>query len=64
MGQADSTALPRGTPCFVMGNNRIIGREHFREGGKPLDAILGKIILDAGKEQGPVREPKKFIEDH
>lgn len=35
---------------FVMGNNRIIIREHFSDGGKPLKSILEKVILDAGKQ--------------
>ena len=34
---------------FVMGNNKIIISEHFRQDGKPLISILEKVILDAGK---------------
>lgn len=34
---------------FVMGNNKIIINEHFENDGKPLESILKKVILDAGK---------------
>lgn len=34
---------------FVMGNNRIIIAEHFKIDGKPINIILEKVILDAGK---------------
>ena len=34
---------------FVMGNNKIIISEHFRQDGKPLISILEKVILDAEK---------------
>lgn len=34
---------------FVMGKNRIIIKEHFQKGGKPLDIILEKVIYDAEK---------------
>lgn len=40
---------PRGSQYFVMGNNKIIIKEHFRDDGKPLKSILEKVILDAGK---------------
>ena len=40
---------PHGSQYFVMGNNRIIIREHFRDDGKPLKCILENVILDAGK---------------
>ena len=36
---------------FVMGNNKIIIKEHFKENGKPLKSILEKVIFDAGKQQ-------------
>ena len=36
---------------FVMGNNKIISKEHFKENGKPLKSILEKVIFDAGKQQ-------------
>lgn len=34
---------------FIMGNNKIIIKEHFKPDGKPLDYILEKVIFDAGK---------------
>lgn len=33
---------------FLMGNNKIIINEHFKNDGKPLKTILEKVILDAG----------------
>ena len=36
---------------FVMGNNKIIIKEHFKENGKPLKSILEKVIFYAGKQQ-------------
>ena len=39
-----------GSQYFVMGNNKILIREHFRDDGKPLKSILEKVILDAGKQ--------------
>ena len=40
---------PHASQYFVMGNNRIVIREHFRDDGKPLEHILEKVILDAEK---------------
>lgn len=40
---------PHDEQYFVMGNNKIIISEHFRQDGKPLISILEKVILDAGK---------------
>lgn len=42
-------------PChdnqyFVIGNNRIIINEHFKNDGKPLETILEKVILNAGND--------------
>lgn len=34
---------------FLMGNNKIIINEHFKDNGKPLGIILEKVILDAEK---------------
>lgn len=43
--------VPHDSQYFVMGNNRIIIKEHFSDGGKPLKSILEKVILDAGNSQ-------------
>ena len=40
---------PHGGQYFVIGNNKIIIREHFNSNGKPLTSILEKVILEAGK---------------
>ena len=40
---------PHDGQYFIMGNNKIIISEHFRQDGKPLISILEKVILDAGK---------------
>lgn len=40
---------PHANQYFVMGNNKIIINEHFKNDGKPLEFILKKVILDAGK---------------
>ena len=40
---------PHDGQYFIMGINRIIISEHFRQDGKPLISILEKVILDAGK---------------
>ena len=40
---------PHDEQYFVMGNNKIIVKEHFKEDGKPLIAIVEKLILDAWK---------------
>ncbi|MCM1119584.1 MAG: hypothetical protein NC543_09515 [bacterium] len=40
---------PHDTQYFVMGNNKILIIEQFKENGKPLKSILEKVILDAGK---------------
>lgn len=40
---------PHSSQYFVMGNNKILIREHFSDDGKPLKSILEKVILDAGK---------------
>ena len=40
-----------GSQYFVMGNNKIVINEHFRDDGKPLESILGKVILDEGNKQ-------------
>lgn len=34
---------------FVMGNSKIVIKEHFMDGGRPLDDILEKVILNAEK---------------
>ena len=34
---------------FVTGNNKIIISEHFNQDGRPLNSILERVILDAGK---------------
>lgn len=36
---------------FVMGANKIIINEHFKNDGKPLESILEKVILNAGNKQ-------------
>ena len=41
--------IPPQNEYFVMGNNRIMIKEHFRENGEPLNIILIKVILDAEK---------------
>lgn len=38
-----------GKEYFVMGNNKIIIKEHFRKDGKPLGIIMEKVILDVEK---------------
>ena len=40
---------PHGGQYFVIGNNKIIIREHFNSDGKPLISILEKVILEAGR---------------
>ena len=40
---------PHDGQYFIMGNNKIIIKEHFKENGKTLKFILEKVILDAGK---------------
>ena len=40
---------PHDEQYFIMGNNKIIISEHFRQDGKPLISILEKVILDAEK---------------
>lgn len=40
-----------GSQYFVMGNNRIIINEHFRNDGKPLETILEKVIFNAGNDR-------------
>ena len=40
---------PHGGQYFVIGNNKIIIREHFSSNAKPLTPILEKVILEAGK---------------
>lgn len=42
---------PHDGQYFVMGNNKIIVKEHFKEDGKPLISIVEKLILDAWKTQ-------------
>lgn len=42
---------PHDEQYFVMGNNKIIVKEHFKEDGKPLISIVEKLILDAWKTQ-------------
>ena len=37
---------PHDEQYFVMGNNKIIVKEHFKEDGKPLISIVEKLILD------------------
>ena len=41
---------PHDRHYFVMGNNKIIIKEHFGYDGKPLESILETIILNAGKQ--------------
>lgn len=41
---------PHDIQYFIMGNNKIIIKEHFKEDGKPLKSILEKVILDAEKQ--------------
>lgn len=36
---------------FVIGNNKIIIREHFKNDGKTLESILEKIILNIGNSR-------------
>ncbi len=45
----DDVPSPHINQYFVMGNNKIIIKEHFRDDGKPFERILEKVILDAGK---------------
>ena len=42
---------PHVSQYFVMGNNKIIIKEHFVDDGKPLKSILEKVILDAKNTQ-------------
>lgn len=53
MNKTDIPAREKHTPnnsqYFVIGNNKIIIREHFNSDGKPLTSILEKVILEAGK---------------
>ncbi len=48
-GYTKQEHAPRESQYFVMGNNRIIINEHFKNDGKPLGLILEKVILDAEK---------------
>lgn len=50
-GYTEQEHTPNGSQCFVMGNNRIIINEHFRNDGRPLENILEKVILNAGNDQ-------------
>ena len=42
---------PHGSQYFVMGNNKIMIKEHFMNDGNSLESILKKVILDAGNSQ-------------
>ena len=42
---------PHENQYFVMGTNKIIINEHFKDDGKPLESILEKVILNAGNNQ-------------
>ncbi len=46
-GYTKQNHAPHEGQYFVMGNNRIIINEHFRNDGKPLESILEKVILEA-----------------
>lgn len=46
---AEQKHTPHVRQYFVMGNNKIIVKEHFMRDGKPLKSILEKAILNAGK---------------
>lgn len=48
-GYMEQEHTPHVGQCFVMGNNKIIINEYFRDDGKPLESILVKVIRDAGK---------------
>lgn len=41
---------PHDIQYFIMGNNKILISEYFKENGKPLNSILEKVILDAEKQ--------------
>lgn len=45
----DQQHTPHDSQYFVMGNNKIIIKEHFRDDGKSLKDILINVILNAGK---------------
>ncbi|MCM1253970.1 MAG: hypothetical protein NC321_14220 [Clostridium sp.] len=42
---------PHENKYFVIGNNKIIINEHFRNDGRALKSILEKVILEAGNNQ-------------
>lgn len=50
-GYTEQGRTPLDSQYFIMGNNKIIINEHFKNDGKPLEYILEKVILDAGNAQ-------------
>ena len=50
-GYMEQEHTPHGSQYFVMGNNKIIIKEHFMNDGNSLESILKKVILDAGNSQ-------------
>ena len=50
-GYTEQGHTPNDSQYFVMGNNKIIINEHFKDDGKPLESILEKVILDAENSQ-------------
>lgn len=50
-GYTEQEHTPHDNQYFIMGNNKIIINEYFKNDGKPLEYILEKVILNAGNNQ-------------
>lgn len=46
---AEKEHTHHGNQYLIIKNNKIVINEHFKKDGKPLETILEKVILDAGK---------------
>lgn len=46
---AEQEHAHHGNQYLIIKNNKIVINEHFKKDGIPLETILEKVILDAGK---------------